>query len=273
MRRPPLNELQDSLDFIFGSLEESDDSEFEDYNDAFNAEIDDQLERLGGLQIPQVSNSVSDDFRELNAITSRFFVGNLNELATPTTVSDTPLFLNTFWQNQATEERAHHRELVYNSLKTARYLMHQELEVAALNFFLVSDALPDEIASNLVAAGHFEFEILLDFREDQWAKYWGDVDRKQIANLRERLKQELTERNDYRSPITVWKDSWDLITSDRYCLRRGNSVRGSFNIRRIAFNLELGTLKPSDKLCRLSGGMWHSFAGLLESDHTSDSTN
>ena len=49
---------------------------FEDNNEGFIAEIDDQLERLGGLQIPQIPEAVSEDFRELKAFTSRFFVGN-----------------------------------------------------------------------------------------------------------------------------------------------------------------------------------------------------
>ena len=223
MRRPPLNELQDSLDFVYGSLEEAGDIAFEDNNEGFIAEIDDQLERLGGLQIPQIPEAVSEGFRELKALTSRFFVGNRSEFVTPTSVSDAPLFLNSYWQHQNANDGGKARERVSDSLKLACNLMHQELELAALNFFLVSDILPEEIAAKLAETGNFEFEILLNFREDQWAKYWDGLELKQLVRLRERLKQELTERNDYISPITVWRNSWDLIKSERYCLRRGNA--------------------------------------------------
>ena len=264
MRRPPLNELQTSLEIIFGQLAEYPTCEFEDSLE-FNNEIDAQLEKLGAIP-----NSVSGtenliDFRELQSLTSSFFVGNSTGDTVTKPTPDHLLFLNDYWDTSASEFPDEQKRLsVANSLKQARKLMLRELEVANLNFFLISDILPSKVAELLISAGQFEFELLLELQQERWDRLWANHTNTDLHELKKRINQELVERNDYQSPIRVWHDFWHLITEERYCLRRGLVVKGSFNIRRVAFNIIHDRLKPTDKISTLSKGQWYSVEGLLK---------
>ena len=142
--------------------------------------------------------------------------------------------------------------------------MLRELEVANLNFFLISDILPSKVSEFLISAGQFEFELLLELQQERWDRLWGNHTNTDLRELKKRIHQELVERNDYQSPIRVWHDFWHLITEERYCLRRGLVVKGSFNIRRVAFNIIHDRLKPTDKISTLSNGQWYSVEGLLK---------
>lgn len=269
MRRPPLNELQNSLEIIFGNLDGSERPEFGDPM-GFSLELDSHLDKLGDLKMPDSSPVVTENFRELEAITSRFFIGTARREVHARQVDSELLFLDDYWQQPGNTSDA--RVSLNAALGEAVSLMRREMQIADLNFFLISDLIPEVVAERLKQVGIWEFEVLQKFRVDEWKRYWPEINGKRFAVLKGRLEQELKQRNDYQSPLKVWSDARDRLFAERYLVRRGLTVCGSYNIRKIAFNQELGKLSADDYICPLSGGQWYSFGG-LDGTVTTDKTN